>query len=284
MPKIASIISKLDASIIEIDKSNHNQLISLNLKIKLNENCLNELRQEVKLNGFQSPKEEIYFFKKQKPYIKGRLRFYLALNAYLIEKPAGSKSKQRKYVDLQLSYIRLENCKYINFVNYYKLNETKNDKTYFLRGIDQFELYIDNSTIFEDPEFRTTRDHLASEIVANDLLTQYYTNELELLKDKNAKPSIQEVQNTYSTKIPWTGTPTELIELLRSLNACKSIDNGNLSTKQLKELCINHFGIDPGNIYKILDQISARKTNHTKFLDKLKKSLLNDLRKYWKKL
>lgn len=274
MPKIASIIAKFDASIIEIDKSNHSQLISLNLKIKLTENCLNELRQEVKLNGFYSLKEEIYFFKKQKPYIKGRLRFYLALNAYLIEKPAGSKSKQRKYVDLQLSYIRLENCKYINFVNYYKLNETKNDKTYFLRGIDQFELFIDNSTIFEDPEFRTTRDHLASEIVANDLLTKYYTSALELLKNKNAKPTIQEVQNACCTIIPWTGTPTELIELLLGLNAKGAIGNGNLSIKEMEGICINNYGVYPGNTYQIVEQIKARKSNSTKFIEKLKNSLI----------
>lgn len=274
MKNITSIIEQFDMSIIEIDKLNQSQLISLNQKIKLTENCLNELRQEVKLNGFNSPKEEIYFFKKQKPYIKGRLSFYLALNKYLLKKPAGSKSKQRKYVDLQLSYIRIENCKYINFINYYKLNETKNDKTYFLRGVDEFELFIDNTTIFEDPEFRTARDHIASKIVANDLLTKYYTSALELLKNKNAKPTIQEVKNADVTKIPWTGTPTELIELLLSLNAKGAIGDGNLSIKEIEEICINNYGIYPRNTYQIVEQIKARKSNSAKFIEKLKISLI----------
>jgi len=284
MKKIAMIIDEFDASITEIEKSNDTQLIQLNQKIKRTKDCLNELRQEVKWNGFISYKNEIYFFKNQKPYIKGRLKFYIKLNSYLLEKPEGSKSMQRKFVNLQLSQISTEYCKYIDFVNYYKLEETKRDQTYFLRGVEQFELFIDNTTIFEDPEFSTLRDHLASKIIANDLLVQFYTNELENYKKKNSKQKIKEIQRSPNSVIPWSGTKTELIELISGLNSNKSIGNGNLSIKELNEICKVNFGIDPGNIYKILDQISARKMNPTKYLDKLVKSQLNDLEQQWKKL
>lgn len=277
MSKIAAIIDKFDANIVLIEKSNYPQLTELNLKIKLTEDCLNELRQEVKLNGFDLTKDEIHFFKKQKPYIKGRLKFYIGLNAYLIEKPVGSKSEQRKYVDLQLSYIRLDNCKYIDFVNYYKLNETKNDKFYFLRGVDQLELFIDKTTIFEDPEFRTIRDHLASKIVANDLLTQYFTNELELLKKKNTKPLIQEVQSNKSQNVIWTGSNIGLFELFLSLKENKSLNHGNISIKELKNFTESLFNQKFGNFYKSYQEIKSRKNNNTKFLDNLKESLQNKI-------
>ena len=284
MKKIALIIDKFDAAITEIEKTNSTQLIQLNQKIKRTKDCLNELRQEVKMNGFISTKKEIHFFKNQKPYIKGRLKFYVSLNSYLLKKPTGSKSKQRKFVNLQLSQIETENCKYIDFVNYYLLEETKKDHTYFLRGVEQFELFIDNTTIFEDPEFCTLRDHLASKIIAKKLLIQFYTNELENYKKKNSKQKIKEIQRSPNSVIPWSGTKTELIELISGLNSNKSIGNGNLSIKELNEICKVNFGIDPGNIYKILDQISARKMNPTKYLDKLVKSQLNDLEQQWKKL
>ena len=284
MKKIATIIEEFDMSIIDIDHLNLNQFTQLSQKIKRTQDCLNELRQEVKLNSFNTSKKEIHFFKYQKPYIIGRLKFYVSINTYLLEKPIGSNSIIRKYINLKLSQIANKNCKYIDFINYIKLEESCMDNIYFLRSNNQFELFIDNSNLYEDPDFCTSRDNITAEIVANDLLVQFYTNELVHYEKKNSKQKIKEVQKPSSSVIPWTGSKTELIELLSSLNSNGSIGNGNLSTKQLYEMCKNNFGIDPGNIYKILDQISARKTNYTKYLDKLVKSQLNDLEQQWKKL
>jgi len=277
MKKIAMIIDKFDESIKEIEKSNPTQLLQLNQKIRRTQNCLNELRKEVKLNGFTSPKNEIHFFKNQKPYIKGRLKFYVSLNSYLLEKPVGSKSEQRKFVNLQLSQIATEYCKYIDFVNYYKLEETKRDKIYFIRGVEQFELFIDNTTIFEDPEYSTLRDHLASEIIANELLIQFYTNELETLKKTNSKPQIQEVQTFQKPLVSWSESNTDLAEVLLSFIALGAINNGNVDMNRIVEACKYIFGIDLGNIYNIFAQIKNRKKDPTKFLDKLKFALIKKL-------
>lgn len=271
------IIDKFDESIKEIEKSNPTQLLQLNQKIRRTQNCLNELRKEVKLNGFTSPKNEIHFFKNQKPYIKGRLKFYVSLNSYLLEKPVGSKSEQRKFVNLQLSQIATEYCKYIDFVNYYKLEETKRDKIYFIRGVEQFELFIDNTTIFEDPEYSTLRDHLASEIIANELLIQFYTNELETLKKTNSKPQIQEVQTFQKPLVSWSESNTDLAEVLLSFIALGAINNGNVDMNRIVEACKYIFGIDLGNIYNIFAQIKNRKKDPTKFLDKLKFALIKKL-------
>jgi len=253
------------------------QLIQLNQKIKRTQDCLNELRQEVKLNSFSSSKKEIHFFKYQKPYIKGSLKFYVSLNSYLLEKPEGSKAEQRKFVNLQLSQITTEYCKYIDFVNYYKLEESKRDETYFLRGVEQFELFIDNTTIFEDPEFCTLRDHLASKIIANDLLIKFYTNELETFKKNISNPPIQEVQMLKEPEMNWTASNTDLAELGLSLIAFGAINNGNMDMIKIVEGCGKIFGIDLGNIYNIYAQIKNRKKDPTKFLDKLKFALIKKL-------
>lgn len=277
MKEIAMIIEKFDEDIHVIDKSDTNQFTQLNQKIKRTQNCLNALRSEVLLNSFDSPKKEIYFFKHQKPYIKGRLIFYLNLSSYLFEKPKVSKSAQRKFMNLKLSEISKEHCKHIDFVNYYKLEESKNDKTYFLRGVEQFELFIDNTTIFEDPKFSTLRDHLASKIVAYDLLIQFYAKELEGLKNKNTKPPIQEVQTHRDTSLKWTASNTELVEGLFALVEVGAINNGNVEMTKLVEFCKNHLGIDLGNIYNTFTQIKNRKKDPTKFIDKLRMALLKKI-------
>ncbi len=284
MKNITMIIDKFDASIQKIEKSNLPQIAALNQKIKRTKDCLDELRQEVKTNSFSTTKKEIYFFKNQKPYIKGRLKFYVTICKYLLEKPVGSKSEQRKYVELQLSTICLENSKNIDFINYLILEKTKKDHLYFLRGTDQLEFFIDNTTIFEDPEFSTSRDHLAAKITANNLLNQFFTNELESLKKQHSNPAIKEIQQNPKSTIPWTGSITELVENTIALNAAGSIGNGNLSLNQIQEICINNYDINPGNIYKIFEQIKARKSNQTKFLDKLTKALINEISSQLKKL
>ncbi|SNR66247.1 RteC protein [Lutibacter agarilyticus] len=277
MKKIASIIECFDTSISEIEKSNLTQLLQLKKKINRTKNCLNELRREVLLNSFDSPKKEIYFFKHQKPYVKGRLIFYLNLNGYLHEKPKGSKSEQRKFVNLKLSEISKEHCRHIDFINYYKLEESKNDKTYFLRGEEQLELFIDNTTIFEDPEFSTLRDHLASKVVAYDLLIKFYEKQLESFKKKNSKPPIKEVRAQQDTGLKWTASNTDLIEWILPLIKAKAINNGNVEMSKIVEFCKNNFDVDVGNIYNTFSQIKNRKKDPTKFLDKLKIALLKTI-------
>lgn len=273
MTKMAEIIEQFNASIIGLDELNPSKINCLNEKIRRTQDCLNELRKDVKLNGFDSPKEEIYFFKKQKPYIKGRLKFYVSLNKYYYEKPIGSKSKIRKYINLQLSLIRNENCKNNHFINYYKLEHTNKDNIYFLRGAAQFEVFIDNTTIYEDPEFCTLRGHLASKIVANDLLSQFYTKELEACKKKSEKQGISEVQKKQIPYLTWTASKTELVECLLGLNSVGAIGGGQLTIKQLQEISRDVFNVDIVNFYKIVEQIKARKGDKTRFLTKLAKKL-----------
>ena len=282
MPKIASIIEQFDVSINEIDKLNLDQLNSSNQKIKTTQKFLVLLRKEVIKNGFSSTQEEIDFFKNQKPYIKGRLKFYLALNDYYLNKPTGEKSKIRKYINIKLSKISNENCKYNGFRNYIKLEKIYKDNLYFLRTPNQLELLIEgtpfnNPNIFENPDFCTSRDHLVAKIVKNDLLTQFYTNELEINKKKNAKPLIQEVQPNIPHNVTWTGSNIALFELFLSLKENKSLNHGNITIKELKNFAEFIFSKKMGNFYKYYQEIKSRKINNTKFLDNLKNSMQNKI-------
>jgi hypothetical protein len=277
MKKIALLIEEFNTSICEIEKSNHDILTALNKKIKLTNNCLQQFRAALRKDCFSSQKDEVEFFKHQKPYVQGRLEYYRRLKNFFVEKPKGRKSKQRKFINKELNLIDAEKCKYADFIKYYRLGKKELDNLFFLRGNEQFELFLDNSYYYDDPDFSTRHDYIVSKIITNDLLIKFYNQQLDLLDKKDSNIIVKQVKSPVLNDLAWTASKTELTELVISLIAFGAIKNGNVDMKKMVEGCKEIFGIDLGNIYNTYAQIRDRKKDPTKFLDKLKFSLIKKL-------
>lgn len=277
MKKINPIFYRYKKSIVLIEKSNLKDLTILKQGITLSRKCLNEFSILVRSKSFPSKKEEIIFFKHQKPFVEGRLQYFKKIHNYLLEKPVSGISKQQKFITNKLNKLDSKECKKLEFVKYYRLKENKLDHLYFLRGIDQLELFVDTSHHFKDPQFTTSHDLLVSKIIAHDLLIKFYNKELQILKSKKFKTVIEEVKPDIFNDLQWSGTKTELIELIIALNASGCFRNGNADMKKIVKVCEELFNIDLGNIYKTFEQIKARKKDSTKFLDKLTVSLSNEI-------
>ena len=67
---------------------------------------------------------------------------------------------------------------------------------------------------------------------------------------------------------------TDLVELIYALHSSGVINNGNVEIKTIATAFQEIFNIDPGNYYHGFIEMRTRKTNQTKFLDKLKDNLL----------
>ena len=277
------IVEKFDVSIYDIENSNLSQIDKLKKQIDISHEYLQECRSILKNENFTSNKDEINFFKYQKPHIQGKLAFYRVVKDYLIEIPNSTKVKQCKFINNELNKIDDEKCKYLAFIKYYRDGKRDLDHFFFLRGNDQFELFLDNFHHYDDPEFTTRHDYIVSKMITNKLLVRFYNDQLDYLQNPTNQSLIEE-KKSMICKIPWTGSITELVENTIALNAAGSIGNGNLSLNQIQEICINSYDINPGNIYKIFEQIKARKSNQTKFLDKLTKALINEISSQLKKL
>lgn len=277
MKKIALLIEDFDVSIGEIEKSNINKLSELNQKISTSIDCLNQFRVTIRNDNFSTTKEEINFFKCQKPYIQGRLDYYRKLKDFHIENPVGVISKQRKFLNKELNAIDEEKCKYSDFIKYYRLQKKDLDHLFFLRGNDQFELFLDNSHHYDDPEFSTRHDYIVAKIITNDLLITFYNEQLESLKKKDSNIVIEEVKPAILNDLPWTASKTDLTELLYALNASGAIKNGQSEMKKLVEICKELFDIDLGNIYKTFNEIKEREKDPTKFLNRLKFDLIQKI-------
>lgn len=214
MKKIAAIIDNFDKEINEVKKTKLEELKKIKEKIKLSIKCLDELRLLIREDGFNSEKEEITFFKHQKPYVKGRLNYYLKLNSFLLRCPSVCKAKKRNYINKKLDKLGSNKCKYLEFVRYYRLDEHKLDKQYFLRGDNQLDIFINNSYHYDDPDFSSSHDYIVSKIITYDLLTKYYAEKLEFLKLKKSNIIVEEAKPEVLKNLTWTGTKTELIELI----------------------------------------------------------------------
>ncbi|AMC11936.1 hypothetical protein Lupro_11950 [Lutibacter profundi] len=273
MKKIARIIDDFDKKIIDIKNSNLNKFSKLKENIKISKNCLMQLRLELRKSDFNSKREEITFFKYQKPHVQGRLNFYIKLNSFLLEYPIIDSNKQRKFINKELKKLDAEKGKNLDFIKYCRLNENKLDYFYFLRGNNQLDLFINSNYHLEDPEFSTSHDHLVSQIITQDLLTKFYAKQLKIITINQKNVIVEEVKPTILRDLSWTASKTDLVELIYALNSSGAIRNGQAEIKKLSNICKELFDIDLGNIYKTFNEIKLREKDSTKFLDHLKFSL-----------
>src|SRR5690606_13625924 len=118
-----------------------------------------------------------------------------------------------------------------------------------------------------DHRFSTSHDYKVAQILANEQLTKYIENELAVLN--NVTP----VRQSPGKKIKWTGSKVALIELIYALHAESLFNHG---TAELKET-VSHFeamlNINLGQFHRTFLEIRSRKSDRTKFLNALTKTL-----------
>ena len=257
MKGINPIFNRYKKSIVKIEESNLNEKTNINRGLHLSKTCLNKFNKIVRSGKFTSKEDEITFFKHQKPYIEGRLLYFKKLKTHLLTKPVSGIDKQIKFTNSQLNRIDSQKCKKTEFVQYYRLEETKLDHIYFLRGNDQLDLFIDTIPHYKDPEFCTSHDYLVSKIIAHDLLIKFYTSELNSLKRKLISSNTQEESPSTSFGLNWTGTKGELALITYMLKNGGYINNGNVEINKIAEAFSLIFNIELSNIYKIYAKMKS---------------------------
>lgn len=274
MRKITQIMQPFYKAMAHLQKTDLKNFDNLNQGIATSKECLYNLRLSVReMNNFPSTKSEINFFKADKPFVLGYLKYFVNLHAYMMEKPTADITKQREHIHLRLN--KLEDCKkkQLNFWNYYKQHEEKLDHIYFIRGNNDLDIVNDSSRHFTDPEFSTSHDNLVGKFIAYDLLSDFYNEELLMLKKIESGSRMEEVSPAILNNLSWTATKTDLIEIIYALQASGAIRNGQAEISKMANVCSTLFDIDLGNVYKTYSEIKSREIDRTKFIDKLKSSL-----------
>lgn len=272
--RIQEILSTYKNEISEIANLNLNVLSNIEKGIHISRRHLQELRIVLRSGTFENKTDEIRFFKEQKPYIFGRLKFYIKLYIFSTHRPLGSLKFQRSYIDAEIKKLQVHYQKNIDFVKYYRENSTVLDEFYFVRGNDNLNLISDTSHFYTDSEFSTSHDNAVAKIIAYDLLLAFYIEELNTLEVGKKNSSQSACKLLKLPKLTWTGNKIDVIELIYALHNSGSINKGTADIKEIAVIFEQVLNIDLGNYYHIFVELKARKTKRTKFLDYLKESLI----------
>ncbi|NQU50929.1 MAG: RteC domain-containing protein [Bacteroidetes bacterium] len=87
----------------------------------------------------------------------------------------------------------------------------------------------------------------------------------------------EEPPNKIKSKIKWTGSIYELVELGYAILATKSVNNGEVDIKELMEFLCSIFDFEAKNFYHAYTTIRHRAGDRTIYLNRLKEKLMEKM-------
>jgi len=220
---------------------------------------------------FKDEEEEILFFKELKPRIFCHLIYYRKVYNIEMHRPVASVEAQKEYLKMKMDAIHEFNSKILDFYRYYRSGATYLDAAYFVRGKPDTEQYLESFYYERDPQFSTNADFKVTKIIANDMLQAYLLSELELLDNNTVKSNSAPFPKV---KLTWTGSKTDLIELIYAMDTVGCFNNGKIPLIQMAAYIECVFNIDLGNnIARNFYDMRIR-NQPTPFLDRLREEIL----------
>jgi len=265
------LISEFESNLESLEFETDDILYKAEHSIAKTETCIKQLRNEVIEKGFGSKYEEISFFKHVKPQIFSRLIYYVRLFNIESKRPRSSSKFQIRYLNNHIDKLQVFFNDNLEFYHYYRRGATTLDEEYFIRGKSDLRLPTESYHFFIDEQFSTCQDTTVATIIAYDMLIVYLQQEIEKLQTNT--DTYNKSMKQSSSKLFWTGSKTELTELIYALHSSGAINSGTADIKELASTFEQLFNIQLGNYYHTFIEIRARKSSKTKFLDKLADSI-----------
>ncbi|KXO01113.1 hypothetical protein LS48_01155 [Aequorivita aquimaris] len=262
------IVANLERKIQKINSDSKNVFEEIELGIFHSKKTLKTLRAKITTEGFLSPEDECLFFKTIKPKPLGYLIYYLMLANFQTSRPQNSNKMIKKHIENHIMLYQSYFMEHKAFYQYLERKRTDRDIEYFFRHNGIIKFHPDALSYCIDEGFSTSHDFIAAKIFAHKLLIERLNNEL-----KNLNKPITTEAPSIASDMNWTGTKSDLIELIYALHETGSINNGSTDIKDLADLFQQVLNIDLGEYYRTYIEIRSRKINQTKFLDRMKKNL-----------
>lgn len=268
------ILKLLDGKLEALETDTEDIIQKSEKGIKITRHSLDLLRELVNDKEFKDSVAEIIFFKNIKPQVFSKLIYYHKLFNIETKRPRSSKKSQAKYLNNHIDKLQVYFNDNLEFYHYYRRGASFLDEQYFLRGKADIRLHPEIFHFFADKQFSTSHDSTVATIIAYDMLIIHLKTEIDKLENNNGMETKNSSNPILASKLFWTGHKTDLIELIYALHSCGAINSGTADIKEMAAVCEQIFNIDLGNYYHTFIEIRARKSNNTKFLDKLKESLI----------
>lgn len=231
---------------------------------KLIQKTLSSFREQIRRDGFKCDEDEIYFFRNIKPKIHAYLNFFLILYEIETSKYHKTDEELTNLIDKKMRMFRHIQGEYIDFVTYYMEGMTHLDRIYFLRPTDLVKFTRHSATMMVDPEFSTTYDIVAADILAHQMLKKHLFPDKDNLKTR--MPA--------SPKMKWTGTKSDFIEFVYGLQGSAAVNYGDVEIIELCQALQSIFKIHIEDPYRIFIDLTNRKTAPVKFIPKMEEGFL----------
>lgn len=274
MQSFDDILSSLNGSLDLVESEKEDILEKAEEGIKITKRALEQLNLFVLKKRFKSSSDEIHFFKNIKPHVFSKLIYYQKLFNIESKRPRSSNKAQIKYFNQHIDRLQNYFHDHLEFYHYYRRGATFLDEHYFVRGKADIRLFPDTFSFFIDEKFSTSHDSTVATILAYDMLIVYLKTEIDKLENNNG---METVMNSFQnqSRLFWTANKTDLIELIYALQSSGAINSGTADIKEMAIACERLFNIELGDYYRTYLEIRSRKINQTKFIDKLKESLVS---------
>lgn len=265
--KYQKLLSEFEGQLDTLENGNGDVLFKAEKGIAIVEKCIRKLQKQVTGKTFATQSDEIYFFKHVKPQIISKLIYYARLFSIESKRPRGNNYAQIKYLQNQIDKLQAFFNDNLEFYNYYRRGAMSMDEQYFVRGNRDLRMPLESFHFLIDDQFSTCQDGTVATIMAYDMLIVYLRKEVDDLNN-NMEPTKNTIMEKPS-KLFWTGSKTDLIELLYALHASESINGGTVDIKEMASHFEHFYNVDLGNYYHTFIEIRSRKTSKTRFMDKL---------------
>jgi len=235
-------------------------------KIPVVRKYLGLLRELAESHSFETPEQEIQFFKSVKPKFYQWLIYYIGLYTVQTSRPMESgKALLNHYTD-QLKYYRGALRQYEFYYQYYRMAGVELDAQYFIRNAE-----IPPVMVPEVPEvdrvFGTAMDYLFSKFMAYENLQEYLLREIAALSGRSAT-SVSEVED--GIELNWTGETINLLEVAYGMHYTGQINDGKASIIDIVRKMERVFKVSLGRPYRRLSEIRQRKrVSRTKYIDEM---------------
>lgn len=215
-------------------------------------------------------RDEIEFFKRLKPQLLSEMIFLTEcykMEAYI---PVGLDKKIKKTRNTKLQQIRRFYEENMALYEYYKLGQSYLDRQYFTRNQYQTPHVYDNINLISDPCYNTTHDFKWAQLMAYERL------EIYVMAKATKRNTLTEHHKMLS--LHWTGPKVGIIELIYALHTQKVFNHGACDLKDIVLVFEAAFNINIGQFHRSFYEITARKSEPTKFLNLLVENLTHRIR------
>lgn len=261
--------SAMENQLLEVSLNGETLAEQYGASILICKKAMAKLKNYVSSYQFENIEEEINFFKEIKPMFYSKYIYFIWVYKFLTQKPPGGEDILRAYINFHLTGLQRFFDDNKAFYQYYRTGAIQMDAIYYTRG--GFDVQMELEDFEEDEQYSTSHDYKLSKLIATEKYQDYLNLELAKLNNDDSLLAEELIPFKPAT---WTAAKTDAVELIYSLKASGSVNNGNIDISELVAIWEYVFQVDLKDYYHKYKDITRRKKELANFLDRLKASLL----------